>query len=86
MRLTLSSIGELCYILGNIASKEVSLKGENHLNVCLDRYRKALLRFQNANANDEHSTVSIAKTYYKLGTVFMQLQDFMSARYVRDPP
>ena len=81
-RLTLGSIGELHYALGNVASKQVSFLGKAHVYECIEHYENALLHFQNADANHTQSAAATAETQYKLATQFIKLQDYESAMYV----
>ena len=64
--LTLTSIGELLYALGNVTTKQASFLGKAHLNESLDFYEKALLRFEGAGRVNHDSAAGIAKTHYKL--------------------
>ena len=81
-RLTLSSLGELHYALGNVASKAVSFLGKAHVYKGIEHYENALLHFQNANANHSQSAAAIAETQYKLATQFIKVQDYENAMYV----
>lgn len=85
MRLTLGSIGQLHYALGNVANKQVCFLGKAHVYQCLQHYENALQYFQHANADDTHSAARIAKAHYKLATQFIQLQDYKSAMYQTYP-
>ena len=81
-RLTLGSIGELRYALGNVASKQVSFLGKAHVYESIEHYENALVHYQNAGANHTQSAAAIAETQYKLATQFIKIEDYASATYV----
>lgn len=81
MQLTVTSIAELFYALGNVAHKSASFLGRAHLDESLEYYEKALLHFQRAVTNSNGSTAGIAKTHYKLALLSVWIHDYKRAMY-----
>lgn len=81
-RLTLGSIGELYYALGNVASKAVSFLGKAHVYTSIEHYENALLHFSTADVKRNQSAAARAETQYKLATQFMKIPDYGQATYV----
>ena len=74
-------MGELYYALGHVANKQASFFGKTLFQSSLRQYEYALQCFQTATANDTDAAAKIAKTHYKLATVFIRTQDVLSALY-----
>ena len=80
-QLTLSSLAELYYALGNVANKQVSYLGRAHRYKSVECYDNALQYFQSADTDDDQSAAGIAKTHYKLAVQSIHLEDYENALY-----
>lgn len=79
--LTLTSMGELLYGLGNVTTKQAIFLGKAHLNESLEFYEKALLHFEGAVRVNHDSMAGIAKTHYKLVVHNIRNRFYRLAKY-----